>query len=610
LLYKKTLLFVLCLSLSLPLHAEEAPKLTLDTLLEKAKTIGTKSEKNKALQKNSLKASSQTKTIKIASISINGLQHIEKSRILKSLTIKKGDTFNTFKLQRNIKTIESLGWFQSVTHTHKKDLNGEIISITLKENPLIKKVLIHGNKTYSSKELLGIAQSKPNDVYNINTARKDIKRIEGHYKDNGYFQSKIIRILSPEKTNGNVEFFISEGVIENITITGNIKTQDYVIIRELELQPGQTLREKDLKENLRRVYNLSYFNDVRPNIRPSLTSPNAYDLELILDEKETMGSFSFGGGYSPTSGFSLFSDLFWNNMFGTSQLVLLKGNFGLGTGQSDRSSTYQFKYHNPWMWDKRKSFTFRTWLTDGQFNSINPLAGTTSLARRDERRRGLDSSIGIPHTYDFRSSHKVKYESISLPDINDGYNIYSYTLGLSYDTKDYRGNPREGVYHTLNLEQGFKFRHRALEFTQADLTLRKFIPTLPKQAIALKANYGYIRSPEIGDADKFRSQYYFVGGTYSVRGYDDFYPFAFGNAKAVYSTEYRFIFKGDFSVYLFADAGFADMGHSGLKNLKNYQIGKGIGTKFLAPGLGPIRLDLGADDEGVFRIHFNIGHSF
>ena len=44
--------------------------------------------------------------------------------------------------------------------------------------------------------------------------------------------------------------------------------------------------------------------------------------------------------------------------------------------------------------------------------------------------------------------------------------------------------------------------------------------------------------------------------------------------------------------------------------IKRDQIGKGIGTKFLAPGLGPIRLDLGADDQGVFRIHFNIGHSF
>jgi outer membrane protein assembly factor BamA len=166
------------------------------------------------------------------------------------------------------------------------------------------------------------------------------------------------------------------------------------------------------------------------------------------------------------------------------------------------------------------------------------------------------------------------------------------------------------VYHSLNIEQGFKFRLRALEFTQVDLTLRKFIPTFKKQAIALKANYGLIRSPEINDTDKFRSQYYYVGGTYSVRGYDDFYPFAFGNAKVVYSSEYRFIFKGDFSIYLFADAGFADMGYHELKNLTNYQIGKGIGTKFIAPGLGPIRLDIGADNLGVFRIHFNIGHSF
>lgn len=608
--YKKALFLSLLLIAVAPLQAIEIPSLPLDTFLSEAKEIGTSKESLPPPQEK--KATETTPKAKphVASIKLIGLLNLQQSSIEKSLSVKKGDIFNIHKLNKDIKTLDSLGWFESVSHTHETTDSGEVITINLKENTLIKKINIIGNNTYSNDVLLAVVESKTTDVYNINTARKDIKRIESMYKKNGYFQTKIIRILSPDKNNGNLNFYIAEGSIENITITGNLKTQDYVIIRELKLKPGQALREKDLKENLRRIYNLSYFNDVRPNIKPSLTSPNAYDLEFILDEKETMGSFSFGGGYSPTSGFSLFSDLFWNNIFGTSQLILLKGNFGLGTGSSDRSSTYQFKYHNPWMWDKRKSFTFRTWLTDGSFNSINPLAGTTSLSTRDERRRGIDTSIGIPHTYNLRSTHKVKYESITLPDTDDGYNIYSYTAGLSYDTQDYRGNPREGVYHSLNIEQGFKFRHRALEFTQVDLTLRKFIPTFKKQAIALKANYGFIRSPEISDTDKFRSQYYFVGGTYSVRGYDDFYPFAFGSAKAVYSTEYRFIFKGDFSIYLFADAGFADMGYRELKNLNNYQIGKGIGTKFLAPGLGPIRLDLGADNDGTFRIHFNIGHSF
>lgn len=594
-----------------PLFGETTP-LTLDTVLESLSITSNATLPSQSSIPSSFSQRANSNEIKnstISAITFVGFSKENKTLATQELSIKVGDTINSFKLERNIKNLENIGVFKSVTGKIIPQGQSATVEFNAVENPKITEIQFIGNTTYDDTTLFTIVSSKVGSPYNLNSVRKDIKSIEAYYQENGYIQAKVFRLENPDETNGKLSFHIAEGIIENFSITGNIKTRDYVILRELDIEPGQAINSEALQQNLRRVFNLNYFTEVKPNLKPSATSPNAYDLELELVERETNGSFSFGGGYSPSSGFSLFSDLFWDNIFGTGQLIMLKGNFGLGTGQAGRTTTYQFKYHNPWMWDKRKSFTFRTWYTNGDFNSISSFSSGVTL--RNEMRRGFDAAIGIPHTYDLRSSHRVKYESVQLPSIPDHYYIYSYTAGLSYDTRDYRMNPREGVYHSASIEQGLKFRLNAVDFTRFDFTFRKFIPTFKKQALALRAEYGYLRSPELGSTTRFANQLYRVGGSYSVRGYDDFYPFANGHAQAVYSIEYRHLFNQDFVAYLFADTGYAaNSGMDVMNKLDHYQVGKGIGVLFNVPGLGPIRLDFGIDDLGESRIHFNVGHAF
>ena len=154
-------------------------------------------------------------------------------------------------------------------------------------------------------------------------------------------------------------------------------------------------------------------------------------------------------------------------------------------------------------------------MTDGNMSSINPLGGNLTI--QDETRRGFDVAIGIPHTYDFRTSHAVKYESVSLNDLYREFSIYSYKFGVSYDTRDLRMNPREGMFHTATVEQALKFRHSALMFTEFELGLKRFIPTFKKQTIALRSDFGYLTSPQISDTDIFNSEWYYVGGGSTVR---------------------------------------------------------------------------------------------
>lgn len=543
----------------------------------------------------------------IRNITVSGNQRIETKVIQSVISIREGTKINDTKIQQNEKNIFSLGSFTDVRSEFIPSEKGSELRFIVTERPLITSINFIGNTKFSNTQLRKRIRSQKGQVYNLNNTRHDIKKLEALYEENGYLQAKIYRIIHPNETTGTLSFYIAEGVIESLSITGNMKTKDYVIFRELELEPGDVIQEKEIKENIRRIFNLNYFTNVIPKFIPGET-PNTYKLEIELEERETSGSFSFGGGYSGQSGFSLFSDLYWDNIFGSGQLIMLKGNFAFGSSQyNNRNNTYQFKYHNPWAWDKRKSFTFRTWLTEGNLSSVNPISG--GLSFRDETRKGLDVGIGIPHTYDFRSSHTVKYEAISLNELQRYYNIYSYQLGFSYDTRDIRMNPREGQFSTFTIEQAFKFRQRALEFTQFDLDIRKFIPTFKKQCIALRSSFGFLTSPQLSDDDLFDSQWYYIGGGSTVRGYEDYTPFAYGNKKIISSVEYRFLFTQVFQLVLFIDAGNASRDRS-VFDLSKFKIGKGVGVRLNVPPMGPVRLDFGLDEEEVSRLHFSMGHAF
>ncbi|RAP28006.1 hypothetical protein DID78_05540 [Candidatus Marinamargulisbacteria bacterium SCGC AG-343-D04] len=571
-------------------------------------------------QKTSTSTSTQTapkKTSKpIGTISITGSKTFETNKIIEISKLKKGSTSTKLSLSRAKRNITNLGIFKKVTLNTKEKKDKIDISITLVENPIVSEVIIDGNTTLTQEYLTHHLKSTPNSPYNLSHIRNDIKFLEKAYEELGFLEAKVYNIERPKTSNSPLIFYVGEGVIDDISITGNIKTQDYVILRELDLRPGDKLTRKHLRSNIRKVFNLSYFNDIQPSIIPSET-PNKYLLKLNIVEKETSGAFTLGGGYAPNSGFNFFSDLYWDNIMGSGQLIMLKGNFGLGVGGFDNSnSTYQFKYHNPWAFGERRSFTFKTWTTSGSFSAFD--FGSQDFSFQSQKRRGVEVGIGIPHTYDIRSHHNIKYESVSLDTTNLSYNIYSYKFNLSIDKRDQNQNPREGYYHNISIEQAFKFRMKAIDFTQADLTLRKFFPIGKKQTLALKSSFGYIRSPEINNEDLFVAQYYYVGGSRTVRGYADNDPFAYGNSQVLSTLEYRYIISPTITVYSFVDIGFANqetlddnsiVKHD-ITDFKEYKISKGVGLKFVVAPLGPIKLDFGITETGIGRLQVNLGYSF
>lgn len=562
----------------------------------------------------SIVSDNTTNIVSPISLVIEGTSVLTEADIFKNTALRQAATLTDLQLSRIKKTIRKRGIFKRIATTY--DAATRVLSVTVEENPKIGHIDVKGNSLYNEAFLKSQLRSKVGQPVNVNHIRSDLSFFEALYEKDGYFEGKVTRIERPYSDGDSLVFHVSEGIIQDIEITGNIKTKDYVILREIDVRPGQRLNRKEIELLIRKVFNLNYFEQVVPDIIPT-QDDGYYTLRLQLKERATSGSFSFGGGYQPRSGFNLFSDLYWDNLMGTGQLIVLRGNFGLGTGDYDnRNNTYQFKYQNPWAFGKHRSFAFKLWSQSGSFDMFN--LQTSQYGFKETRRKGLEFEFGVPLSYDLRTYHRTKYESIAIPDNNIAYNLYTYTFLLSHDKRDQRLNPTTGTYHTFSVEQAFKFRPRAVDLTRFDLTLRRYLPVFKKQVVFLKSTFGYLRSPDIDNEDMFNNEYYFVGGSNSVRGYEDNRPFAYGNKQIIATMEYRYLFTQNVMAYLFIDTGYASkFRQSGdtftaknYRDLSEYKLTKGVGTVFILQPLGPIRLDFGITERGVGRLQFNVGYSF
>ena len=343
----------------------------------------------------------------VIELTVLGNNIVSEDLILEKSGLSIGSSVNPVLISRSSKRVKSLGFFEDVEIESVKTDQGQRIIVSVQEYPVVSEIILR-NKIYNDDYLHHVIHSQTGQPYNLNSIRDDIQAIESVYEKDGYFEIKVFNVDRPQVDDMPVIFHIAEGVIEDISITGNIKTKDYVILREMDLRPGDIIKRDDIQSDIRKIVNLNYFDNVIPDIVPG-EEPHHYHLKFNILEKETSGGFTFGGSYAPNSGFSIFSDLYWDNIMGTGKMIMLKGNFGLATSEyNNRNTTYQFKYHNPWAFGKRKSLTFRTWVTSGSLSTFDLYSSDFSFS--DQYRRGVDVAVGIPHTYDFRSNHKVKYE--------------------------------------------------------------------------------------------------------------------------------------------------------------------------------------------------------
>ena len=556
----------------------------------------------------------------INDIEILGANIIKPEFILSKLKLKKGELYDKEIMQQDLKTIYRLGYFtERMKAVPIKNENGTVsLKIILEENIPVTNFTIEGNTVVSSEELMQYLlplKGKPQNIAAINNA---MEKINEYYYSKGYILSKIDSVY--DDPDGTLNLSIAEGKINKIIITGNEKTKEYVIERNIMTEPGTVYNENILKQDLVRLYSTQAFKDVNRTIEVSDDDPEKFDITIELKEQRT-ASVSVGGGLDSATGAFGSVGISDNNFRGRNQRVSLTGLVGSGILMSDASIKSHMNYQaelsffEPHFLNSDNSLMSKIYYRD---------LGSYTIPLAIERRVGFESTIAHRLKYNPRLSSTLTtgIEHIHLSEgdssrITSLYNSHGLDIanrakqlngglffrlapGLSYDSRDALINPRHGALASLRYEEAFGIDNIHKTNGRIQGMMRRYLPVGKKSSLSLTARGGL----KVHGSDMPEIMAYRLGGPYTIRGYrvngvGTGTSFVMGSAELATPLPFVDRFKVNFlhnlRLTFWVDAGkvFDPTISSVLYDRPNQAITAGVGLKINIPGVGPLSVDYG-----------------
>ncbi|MFM1932410.1 MAG: outer membrane protein assembly factor BamA [Bacteroidota bacterium] len=265
-----------------------------------------------------------------------------------------------------------------------------------------RNITFAGNTKYRSTQLDSILKIKTGDVYNLQNLETRLFMnpkgvdVNSLYQDDGYLMFQAIPVeLLVENDSIDIEVRIFEGKqfrIGKVKVTGNTKTNDHVIYREIITRPGDLFSRTDIIRTQRELARLNYFNPEAFQINP-VQNPEAgtVDIEYVVEEKPSDQielSGGWGGGRVVGTLGLVFTNFSIRKMFNGGKEAWTPIPSGDGQQLSLRVQTngsffqsYNFSFTEPWLGGKKpNSLTFGLWRsiqTNGQRKIVdgerNPL---------------------------------------------------------------------------------------------------------------------------------------------------------------------------------------------------------------------------------------------
>lgn len=570
---------------------------------------------------DSLETSSESRdTMYISDIEILGSNIIKPDYILSKMTLKKGDLYDKDAMQKDLKTIYKLGYFtEKMKAIPVKNENGTIsLKIIVEENIPVTDFTIDGNTVVSTEEILQYLLPLKGKPQNIAAINRSMEQINQCYYNKGYILSKIDSIY--DDPDGTLNLSITEGKINKIMITGNEKTKDYIVERNIMTEPGTVYNENQLKQDLIRLYSTQAFKDVNRTIEVSDDNPDMYDITIELKEQRT-ASVSIGGGIDSATGVFGSLGISDNNFRGLNQRVSLSGMVGSGILMSDSSIKNKMNYQaeisffEPHFLNADNSLMSRLYFRD---------LGSYHIPLALERRIGLEATVAHRVKSNPRLSSTItiggEYLNLKEGDANAIASVYKshgidiserakqlqggYFLklapGLSYDSRDSAINPRRGALVSVRYEEAFGLD--SFGKTNGRLTgmAKRFVPIAKKSSLTFTGRGGL----KVHGSNMPEIMAYRLGGPYTIRGYrvngvGTGTSFIMGSAEL--ATPIPFVdrlkvgFLQNLRLTFWVDAGtvFNPTISSYLYDRPLHAITAGIGLKVNMPGVGPLSVDYG-----------------
>jgi outer membrane protein insertion porin family len=465
--------------------------------------------------------------------------------------------------------------------------------------------------------------TKAHTTFNASAIESSIDALTKELGNQGFAFVEIEPHLdrNPQTRIINLVYEIKQGprvYVERINITGNVRTLDEVIRREMRLAEGDPYSTSKIARSEQRLNNLGFFEKVKITNEPG-SAPDKTIINVNVTEKST-GEITLGGGFSTTDGPLAEAGIKETNLLGTGQDLRFNATV------SSVTQLYDISYTQPYFLDRELAGGFDLFRTETYVNSGIPYQMTTD---------GVRPRLGYALSENWQQTLNYTLKKTTVGDVQPGASIFiidqegtivesSVGQTLTYEGRDNKFTPTNGYY--FRVSNDVAGLGGDADYLRTEVHTGYYYPVAPKWTLSVSGAGGYIFGfgQDVRIEDRF-----FLGG----QSFPGFYDYGVGphdkpsgdalGGNAYYTISPQLTFPLGlpedlgFLGEVFVDAGnLWDVQASGsdVSDPNLVRVSAGVGVSWASP-FGPIRVDLAKaiiksqyDNTQIFQ--FNFGTQF
>ncbi|MGO2997118.1 MAG: outer membrane protein assembly factor BamA [Moraxellaceae bacterium] len=490
------------------------------------------------------------KPAKVVDINVIGNKHFSDEEIKDVFAVKesswtrllsKSDRYAQEKLAASLENLKALyqndGYVRFAVDNAvlniSEDKRSVFIEISLSEGEQYQfgDVNFLGKPTFENDELKELVTFAPEEKYSQAKLDDTTAALKRRYDNEGYYLAQIRPVprINDDTKVVDVDYYIDPArpiYVRRINFTGNIKTQDEVLRREMRQLEGSLASSEKIQLSRTRLMRTGFFKAVNVDVKPVPNQPDQVDVNYTVEEQPS-GSSTIAAGYSQSGGVTFQLDLTQNNFMGTGNRVKA------ALSRSETRDSYSLGYTDPYFTENGVSQGVSAYYRETKYDDRNvsnyvtdAYGATLNYSYPVDETKRVSAGLNVDNT----SVRGGRFLGISNAQeiIDDGgtvenftgdfegrtgfkndYQTYNLLFGWDYSTLDRPVFPTKGMSHAVDATIGLGDAN----YQKLTYTGNVYYP-IYKDVIAR----GYTKLGYGNDLPFYEN--FYAGGYGSVRGYE------------------------------------------------------------------------------------------
>ncbi len=177
----------------------------------------------------------------LAVIVIEGNENVSEEEIMAVIESEIGGEYDRTQLREDMEAVYDLGYFEDINVNFQSTADGLKAIFVLQEFPVLTEININGlDGIYPREDVVDDLGVTEGEIFNVERLNSGISELRLRFQEDGYGLARFDNVdISPE---GVLDIEINIGYLNEIKLEGNEKTRDYVILRELNIEPGDPVK--------------------------------------------------------------------------------------------------------------------------------------------------------------------------------------------------------------------------------------------------------------------------------------------------------------------------------------------------------------------------------